>query len=174
VRIFGKQISAWWMLLAIPIFILGAPVLLMGFFAANNLAGAILGPPAIWERPSSTPPHQDIVGEYQEIARQTEDQTHGNAASLALRADGTMVVDGLPYEFYPKTCTISGTKRWSGPDGDDQRIYLVVTSKEGRGVCASGQYPGLEVTGRSKPYGLYWVIGDPDSGTDVRLSRKKD
>jgi hypothetical protein len=162
------------MLLAIPILILGAPVLLMGFFAANNLAGAILGPPAMWERPSSTPPNQDIAGEYQESFRQTGDQTHGKAASLTLWADGTMAVDGLPYEFYPKTCTVSGTGRWNGPDGEDQQIYLVVTSKDGPGVCASGEYPGLEVTGRSKPYGLYWVIGDPDSGTGVRLSHKKD
>jgi hypothetical protein len=161
------------MLLAVPILIFGAPVLLMGFFAANSLAGAILGPPALWERSSSTPPHQDIVGEYREISRRSEDHTHGNA-SLILREDGTMVVDGLPYEFYPKTCTVSGTGRWTGPRGDDQQIHLVITSKDGPEVCASGEYPGLEVTGRSKPYGLYWVIGDPDSGTGVRLSHKKD
>jgi hypothetical protein len=161
------------MLLAVPLLVLSAPVLLMGFFAANNFAGAIFGPPAIWERPTNTPAYQDIVGEYQETARQTEDQAHGNPASLTLRADGTMVVEGLPYEFYPKTCTITGIGRWEGPRGDYQQIYLVVTSKEGPGLCASGGYGGLEVTGRSNPYSLYWIIGDPDTGYGVRLSRKK-
>jgi hypothetical protein len=164
------------MLVALPILLLGIPILLTGFFVANNLAGAILGPPAIWERPSNTPPYQDLVGEYQEISRRTEDATHGNA-SLILRADGTMVIDGLPYEFYPKSCIVRGTGRWNGPRSDDQRIDLVITHEtheEGPEVCASGEYFGLEVTGHSKPYGLYWIIGDPDSGTGVRLSRKKD
>jgi hypothetical protein len=151
------------MLLAVPILILAAPLLLMGFFAANNLAGAILGPPAIWERPSSIPAHLDIVGDYHET-RRTAAQAEVNRASLSLKDDRTMVVDELPYEFYPKTCTLSGTGRWSGPDGEDQQIYLVITSKERPGVYVPGEYAGLEITGRSKPYGLYWVIGDPDSG----------
>jgi hypothetical protein len=161
------------MLLAVLLLVLSAPLLLMGFFAANNLAGAIFGPPAIWERPTGTPAHQDIVGEYQETTRRTDDQTHETASSLTLRVDGTMVVEGLPYEIYPNTCTISGTGRWNGPGGDEQQIYLFVTSKEGPGLCASGEYAGLEVTGHSKPYSLYWVLGDPDSGNGVRLSRRK-
>ena len=173
-RVFGKHISAWWLLLAVPLLVLGAPVLLMGFFAANNLAGAVFGPPAIWERPTNTPAYQDIVGEYQETTRRTRnDRLHGTPASLTLRADGSMVVEGLPYEFYPNTCTISGTGRWEGPHGDEQQIYLFVTSKEGTGLCASGEYAMLEITGRSNPYGLYWIIGDPDSGNGVRLLRRK-
>ena len=157
----------------VPLLVSCVPLLLGGFFAANNLAGAILGPPAIWERPRNTPSYQDIVGEYQQTARRTDDDTRGNPASLTLLADGTMVVENLPYEFYPNTCTISGTGRWEGPHGDNQQIYLIVTSKEGPGLCASGGYAGLEVTGRSKPYSLYWVIDDPDSGYGVRLSRRK-
>lgn len=171
-RVFGRRISAWWLFLAAPILIFGPYVLLMGFFAANSFAGAILGPPAIWERPSGTPAHRDIVGDYRET-RRTAAQAEVNRASLSLNDDGTMVVDGLPYEFYPKTCTLRGTGRWSGPHGEDQQIYLVVTSKEGPGVCVSGEYAGLEITEHSKPYGLYWIIGDPDSGEGVRLSRKE-
>jgi hypothetical protein len=151
------------MLLLVPILVLVAPMLLMGFFAGNQLVGAIIGPPAIWERPSLTPAHRDIVGDYHET-RRTPAQAQVIPTSLSLRDDGTMVVEGLPYEFYPKTCTLSGTGRWSGPDGEDQQIYLVITSKERPGVCVPGEYAGLEITGRSKPYGLYWVIGDPDSG----------
>jgi hypothetical protein len=46
-RIRGKHISRWWLLLIAPALIVAFPALLMLFFMANNLAGAILGPPAI-------------------------------------------------------------------------------------------------------------------------------
>src|ERR1700751_5087645 len=104
-------------------------MLLMGFFAANNLAGAILGPPAIWERPSTTPARRDIVGDYHET-RRTVTGAQTDQAFFSLRDDGTMVVEGLPVEFYPKTCTLSGRGTWSVPVGDYQQIYLVVASDE--------------------------------------------
>jgi hypothetical protein len=172
-QVFGRNVSPWWMLFAIAILVISSPLLLMGFFAANNFAGAILGPPAIWHRPSSSPPHQDMVGQAQEKRRHSEKDIHQNPADLTLRADGTMVVEGLPYEFYPNTCTIAGTGTWKGPDSN-QTIDLFVAGSGKPGVCASNSYSMLEITGRSKPYGLYWVIGDPDSGNGVWLSRKRN
>jgi hypothetical protein len=126
------------MLLAVPLVVLGAPMLLIGFFAANNFAGAILGPPAIWERPKNSVSRQDVVGEYVEISRNTTDQVPSKKATLALRADGTMVVEGLPYEFYPDTCTITGTGTWNGPDDNELKIDLSLTSDGSSGVCPPG------------------------------------
>jgi len=117
------------------------------------------------------PPRADVVGEYEEKTRRSENGILLNAATLGLRDDGTMEAEGLPYEAYPTTCVISG----KGMEGayEDGRIDLDLTSiRDGR-VCPPGSNSMLELTGRSSPYGLYWVIGDPDSGNGVRLSRKK-
>ena len=54
-RIMKRSISAWWLLFLVPVCILSLPVLLFLFFAANNLAGAIWGPPALWNRPWRSP-----------------------------------------------------------------------------------------------------------------------
>jgi hypothetical protein len=171
-RILGRQISNWWLLVVLPLLFVAAPVLLIGFFAANNLAGAILGPPAIWNRPRNSPPREELVGTYMESGRREGQRSGGQRVSLLLSADGSMVVNNLPYEFYPSSCILSGKGTWSGPNGD-QRIDLTVTSDQAPGSCSSGSYIGLELTGRSKPYGLYWVIGDPDSGTGVWLIRQR-
>lgn len=48
-QVFGKKFSNWWLLVLQPILLLCSPVLLILFFAANNFAGAIIGPPAIME-----------------------------------------------------------------------------------------------------------------------------
>ena len=84
-----------------------------------------------------------------------------------------MVVRELPYEFGEDTCIIAGTGQWrqSGEPGN-QRIDLIYTADEAiANVCKSGYYAGTELAGHSKPYSLYSVLGDPDSGTGVRLRR---
>jgi hypothetical protein len=60
----GNRISAWWLLLLIPILPIGVPSLLILFFALNNFAGVIFGPPAIWSRTWNAPPSADLVGRY--------------------------------------------------------------------------------------------------------------
>jgi hypothetical protein len=165
-RIFGKQVSKWWLLAILPVLVVASPFLLILFFGANNLAGAIVGPPAIWNRPSTSPPRADLVGMYFESKRREDTPSYNPHSSVTLGADGTMEVDGLPSD----SCTLSGTGRWTGPD-DEQRIDLIlVTSK---GDCKPGSYSAFELSGHAKPYRLYWVIGDPDSGTGVWLDRKK-
>jgi hypothetical protein len=81
-----------------------------------------------------------------------------------------MTVANLPLEFGETSCTLSGTGSWSGPD-DDQQIGLNVISAGATGSCGSGSYSFLELEGHSKPYKLYWVVGDPDSGTGVWLQK---
>ena len=142
----------------------------MGFFMANNFAGAMFGPPAIWNRPWQIPPREDLVGNYMESERHLDDSSPPAAASLTLQADGSMAVANLPANFGASNCTLSGTGSWKGPD--DVGIRLTVVSDLNPGSCQSGSYAGLELAGHSKPYHLYWIVGDPDSGTGVWFRKR--
>jgi hypothetical protein len=42
-KILGRHISKWWLLVIPPVLVLGCPLLLMIVFMGNGLAGAILG-----------------------------------------------------------------------------------------------------------------------------------
>jgi hypothetical protein len=154
----------------VPIALIASPILLMGFFMANNLAGAMFGPPAIWNRPWQIPPREDLLGDYMESERHLDDSSPPAAASLTLQADGSMTVANLPASFGTSTCTLSGTGSWKGPDDDG--IRLTVVSDQHSGSCESGSYAGLELAGHSKPYRLYWIVGDPDSGTGVWFRKR--
>ena len=82
-----------------------------------------------------------------------------------------MEVESLPVDSITSSCILSGTGQWSGPD-EDQKLDLIVTSNGPPGSCESGSYSFLELVGHSKPYGLYWVLGDPDSGTGIWLKKQ--
>lgn len=169
-HIFGKRLSNWWLLLIVPVLIISSPLLLLGYFAANNLAGAIIGPPAIWNRTWHSPPRNDLVGEYVESERHWDHPSTNARATIELEADGSMSVSSLPDDNVTSTCILSGTGTWRGPD-DDQQIDLVLTSDGTAESCKSGSYSFLELVGHSKPYELYWVLGDPDSGTGIWLKK---
>jgi hypothetical protein len=169
-RVFGKRISNWWLLSLPPILIVVFPALLMLFFMGNNLAGAIFGPPAIWNRTWRTPPQSDLVGKYSESERHWDAPSTHPPASLTLNADQSMIVANLPFEFADQVCILSGKGSWRGPD-EDQKIDLILTSDGSTGSCKSDSYSFLELSGHSKPYSLYWVLGDPDSGTGVWLTK---
>jgi len=129
----------------------------------------MLGPPAIWNRTWSSPPRSDVAGKYSESERHL-DQDGPPSATLALEADGSMIVNNLPYEFGISSCVLAGKGAWTGPD-EDEMINLEVISVGSPGSCGSGSYPFLELAGHFKPYKLYWVVGDPDSGTGIWLHR---
>ena len=168
---FGKRISNWWLLALVPLAVGALPALLMGYFMANNLAGALFGPPAIWNRTWHNPPRQDVVGSYLESERHLDDTAPSSAASLILEANGLMTVASLPIDFGQITCTLSGTGSWRGPD-ENQQIDLTVVSDKNPGSCESGSYGSLELAGHSKPYRLYWTVGDPDSGPGVWFRKR--
>ncbi len=170
-QVFGRPISKWWLILLVPVLVVGAPMLLILFFAANNLARAIIGPPAIWNRPRHTPLREDLIGRYVESERHWDRAKTGPDAVLELKSDGTMRVRALPNDSITSTCTLSGSGRWTGPD-ENQHLDLMVTSDNAPASCESGSYSFLEIAGRSKPYDLYWVLGDPDSGTGVWMRKQ--
>lgn len=168
-QVFGKRVSNWWLLLVPPTMIVAFPALLMLFFMGNNLAGAIIGPPAIWNRTWHTPPQADLVGRYSESERRWNAPSTHPPASLTLNADRSMTVANLPFQFADQVCILSGKGSWRGPD--DQKVDLVLISDGSPGSCVSDSYSFLELSGHSKPYSLYWVLGDPDSGTVVWLTK---
>ena len=119
-EVFGKRISKFWLFALVPVAIVAFPLFLMGLFMVNNLAGAVVGPPAIWNRTWHSPPRQTIVGNYAESERHLDDARPSTAASLSLNANGSVIVANLPTDFGPTTCTMSGTGTWSGPDQDQE------------------------------------------------------
>jgi hypothetical protein len=106
-RILGRSISAWCLLLIVPICVLSLPALLILFFAANNFAHAIFGPPVIWDRPRHTPPVAALVGRYSESERSWYTMTPPTAA-LELSGDRSASAWNLPSEAARRTCVISG------------------------------------------------------------------
>lgn len=97
-----------------------------------------------------------------------------NHAALELHEDGSMKVSGLPFESITSTCMLSGSGKWSGPTGGNDlvTIDLILIDKDAHGSCTPDSYSFLELVGHAKPYGLYWVLGDPDSGTGVWLKKQ--
>jgi hypothetical protein len=168
-QVFGKQISKWWLLLLAPLSLVALPLLMILCFAVNNFAGAIVGPPAIWNRTRHTLEHNDLVGSYKETERRWDRPKNGSGAALDLHADGSMTVSNLPDDSITTSCLMSGKGTWSGPDGDE-KLDLNLISDGAQGSCESGSYQLLELAGQSKPYSLYWVLGDPDSGTGIWLT----
>jgi hypothetical protein len=167
-RAFGRQISKWWL---VPVLIVCSPVLLTFFLLGNNLAGAIFGPPAIWDVPYHHPSQDDLAGKYVEKERHWDRAKTGPDALFELKRDGTMTVRDLPADFGMSQCVLSGFGTWRTSGGQD--IGLDFTSDGAPGICESGWYASaLEVAGHSKPYRLYWVLGDPDSGTGIWFKRQ--
>lgn len=166
-RILGPSISAWWLLLLVPLCVVSLPVLVILFFAANNFASAILGPPALWNRPWNSPARAALIGRYSESERRWSEMSSPPAA-LELRSDGSASAWNLPSEVALRTCVISGAGSWSGPNQEGQiRIDFPKSVTTGACQVAETGYASLALAGHSQPYSLYLVIGDPDSGTGI-------
>jgi hypothetical protein len=165
-RILGRSISTWWLLL-VPICVLSLPALLILFFAANDFAHAIFGPPVIWYRPRHTPPPAALVGRYSESERSWYTMTSPTAA-VELRSDRSASAWNLPSEVALRTCVISGAGSWSGPD-QEGRVRIDFPQSITISAChvAERAYASFELAGHSQPYRLYLIIEDPDSGTGI-------
>ncbi|ADW71411.1 hypothetical protein [Granulicella tundricola] len=168
-QIFGRQVSNWWWFLVVPLLLVCIPFFLFLLIIAGHIGGAVFGPPALWAIPLHTPSRVDLVGSYFETNQGAAIQADTLNASLDLNLDGTMTVRALPEDSVTSTCVMSGTGRWKVLDGN---IDLDYNSDGASGSCASGGYSLLEVAGHSKPYKLYWVLGDPDSGTGIWFKRR--
>ena len=170
-RVFGRNISKWWLLLLAPISLLCIPVLLLGLIVGGHVVGGIFGPPALWERTRNSPPRADLVGDYIEAERHWDHFKTGPNASLALRPDGSMAVHALPLDDGMHVCILSGTGKWEGPR-KNQELELDLISDGAPDSCKSGNYDSLRLAGNSTPYRLYWVLSDPDSGTGIWFKRQ--
>jgi hypothetical protein len=163
-RIFGRSISKWWLAPIPPTLALGLPALLMLFFMGNNLAGAVFGPPALWNRPWNSPPRSDLLGTYQESERNLDRTTGATTARITLEADGSMTAFALPSQSELSTCTVSSKGFWGGPYGGT--INIRFPAGVNKSTCDNSSW-SLELAGHSKPYSLYMSVGDPDSGTGI-------
>ncbi len=86
-----------------------------------------------------------------------------------------MIVSSLPSQSKLTTCTLSARGFWGGPYGGkiDIRFPPDKTTSDGGAVtCDKSSYWSVQLTGRSRPYGLYMSVGDPDSGTGIWFKRK--
>lgn len=86
-----------------------------------------------------------------------------------------MIVSSLPSQSKLTTCTLSARGFWGGPYGRkiDIRFPPDKTTSDGGAVtCDKSSYWSVQLTGRSRPYGLYMSVGDPDSGTGIWFKRK--
>jgi hypothetical protein len=163
-QIFGRNTSKWWFVAILPMLILAFPALLMLFFMGNNLAGAGVGPPPLWNRPLNSPPRSDLVGTYQESERNL-DRTSGTLpARITLEDDGLMTAFALPSQSELNTCIVSRKGFWGGPYGGTIKIRF--PAGVDKSPCDNSSW-SLELAGHSKPYSLYMSVGDPDSGTGI-------
>jgi hypothetical protein len=149
--------------------------LLVGLFVANSLTGAILGPPAIWNKTWRAPSRFELVGTYVESKRFWNGGIAHPSATLVLSESGVMVVRDLPTEFGLETCVMNGTGQWRQRDEmGNQGVDLNYKADESKvNTCKSGYFIGFELAGHFKPYSLYWVLGDPDSGNGVWLTKRR-
>jgi hypothetical protein len=175
-RVFGRDMSKWWLIAIATLFLMACPALLMLFFMGNNLAGALFGPPAIWNRPWNSPQRSDLFGSYKETDRNLERTIESKQpASITLLADGSVIVSSLPSQSELTTCTLSAKGFWGGSyDGKINIRFLPdkTTSDGAVATCEKTSCWSLQLTGRSKPYGLYMSVGDPDSGTGIWFKRE--
>ncbi len=168
---FSRHISRWWLLLLAPIVLLGIPFLLLGLIVVGHIGGGIFGPPAIWEQTHHSPLRAALVGTYIEVERHWDRPKTEPNATLELHSDGSMAVHALPLDEGMLYCMLSGTGQWEGPRGD-QELDLDFVSDGAPESCKSGKYGSLQLAGNAKPYRLYWVLSDPDSGTGIWFKRQ--
>jgi hypothetical protein len=159
-RIAARGIPRWWLMLAAAALVLGLPLFLIATSTTHHLSRAVLGPPAIWERPWHTPPIASLTGSYIETSRVVDSNDSPAKATLQLHANGSMEAHGLLLDW-PDTCIVSGTGTWATTGGD--RIILYVHADTARNRCDDGSYKALAIAGQSKPYRFYWNVGNPDS-----------
>jgi hypothetical protein len=128
-------------------------------------------------RPRAEPSKAELVGKYAltEIpaARRSQTSTDGPAATVQLEADGSFEIDGLPSCFADDrapskrlTGTIAG--QWSVTQLQGEYVLELLVKS---GPLQHGWNLGVEIRGRAAPFELYFVVGDPDTGTELVFSR---
>jgi hypothetical protein len=169
-QILRRRLSPWWLLLLVPVLLLALPFIGILLIVAGHIAGGVFGPPAIWNRPRHAPKREELIGRYVESKRSWERQQSGPAASIQLLSDGSIRISALPDDSISAACLLNGSGKWGAPDGE-MRISFTFKSDESHGSCRDGSYSGFDLAGQSTPYKLYWILGDPDSGEGIWLTK---
>jgi len=188
-RIFKRQISNWWLVPVALLAIASIPLLLMLFFVGNNFVGAIIGPPFVLNITQHQPSNDVLAGTYKEVSRNlrsaydNSNSVPQGSASILLEADGTGAVVNLPFEDDDfKLCVLSGIVSWNAEKDTAVGVkinFTVISDRpvyQGARACKSsnsGSFSFAELTGQSNPYGIYWDVGDPDSGTGLEFLQQK-
>ena len=143
----------------------------MLYFMANDFAGGLFDPPAIWDRPWNAPQRSDLFGTYEEYKQSVGQKVGGSHAHISLNADGSASVDSLSSQDSSDTCTTSAEGSWSEyGEGKVELMFAAAGRKEQYAV--KDAFFELEIAGRSKPYRLYMPVSDPDSGTGIWFRRE--
>ncbi|MEO6923726.1 MAG: hypothetical protein ABI142_07875 [Bryocella sp.] len=164
----GKPFSKWWLLPIAALFVVIAPVVLIALFGISHVVGDLVGPPAMWDRPTKTPSSIELAGTYSEIKRTDNPEAPRTSviSGLILRSDGTMEAHDLPVAW-PNACILSGAGTWDiGGAGSQEMVSLKLQRPTSNGTCKPENYTGFEIGGKAKPHRLYWIESDPDLGSD--------
>jgi hypothetical protein len=144
-KILRRRLSNWWLLVFVPIAIISVPLLLFGLIVGGHIVGGIVGPPSIWNRPSTPPARADLAGSYRESERHWQDHTTATPTTLTLNSDGTMTVANLPDSNGETQSILSGKGRWSGPDGNSG-LVLFIQQYDSAATCKTGGYGSFEIS----------------------------
>jgi hypothetical protein len=161
------------LLLLIPAAIVAIAVILVAVMGSRALA-LVAGPVNIFNAPWHAPSATEIAGYYR-LSKETNRPPEGNKlprnAGIRLGKDHVLEITDVPsfgdFGAQPK-CNYNGTGKW-GFGGEGVKLYLNIdaSTRSQPGdlpSCApAGLYGVFDVLGHSRPYRIWYWIGDPDS-----------
>ena len=164
----------WLLLLLIPVGIAAIPFLVFGMFIGTELLSMVAGPVNIFNTPRRAPSATEIAGYYRlskKRDRAPTGATLSEHSGIRLGADHRLEMTDVPSFADPgerPTCNYNGTGKCSFSDDGEARLDLNVdeSTPPRPGDLPSCGAAGLwlfEVLGHSRPYRIWYGIGDPDS-----------
>jgi hypothetical protein len=165
----------WLLLLLIPLGLAAIPVLLFGMLLGTRLLSIVVGPVNIFNTPRHAPRAGEMAGYYRlskEARRAPRGAKLSERSGFRLDADHRFEMTDVPSfgEFGEQpNCYYDVAGKWGlRDDGEGVILYLTMdelTPAPGdRPLCApAGLYGVFEVLGHSRPYRIWYGIGDPDS-----------
>jgi len=171
-----------WLLLLIPVGILGSPFLLMAMLIGSRLLSALIGPVNVWNITKHVPPVADLAGEYGGPDPAGRGKLHdglSDHSGFRLSADRRAEVFDLPaYDVSgtPLPCVYRGMGNWMALEVGDVTISIdikeLAPAPPGAKPSCDTKNLGFQLLGRSPPYKLWYYIGDPDEDTGLTFVRR--
>jgi hypothetical protein len=164
----------WLLLLLIPVAIVAVPVLLFGMLIGTRLLSMVAGPVNIFNTPGHAPSAAEIAGYYRlskDVNRAPRGGILSERAGFSLGSDHRLEMTEMPaFDGFGESlnCDYNGTGSWSSSSDGDVQLYLSIEtstpSRPGKQTsCGATGSGGFEVLGHSRPYRIWYWIGDPDS-----------